>query len=73
MTAEGKWAFVPYLHGWPLGVYYSAQAAADALGVGRHNAVWYTYKSSHEKADRRKDGGRLIMKVKLDERTNDGD
>ena len=67
MSAGASYAFVPYLHGWPLGVYYTAQAAADALGVSADHATWYTYKSSHEKADRCKDGGRLIMKVRLEE------
>ena len=73
MSAGARFAFVPYVGGWPIGVYSTIYKAADAIGCSIKSAWYYTTPCAHERADKRKNGGLLIMKVKLDERTNDGD
>lgn len=76
MQVEGtpEYALVPYVDGWPIGVYYSANEAADALGCHVRTVYYYTTQIAHERADRRRrNDGTLIMKIKLDEGMNDGD
>ena len=73
MSTGARFAFVPYVGGWPIGVYSTIYKAADAIGCSIKSAWYYTTPCAHERADKRKNGGLLIMKVKLDERTNDGD
>ena len=71
MSAGARFAFVPYVGGWPIGVYNTNYKAADAIGCSVKSAWYYTTPCAHERADKRKNGGLLIMKVKLEERTND--
>ena len=73
MSAGARFAFVPYVGGWPIGVYSTIYNAADAIGCSIKSAWYYTTSCAHERADKRKNGGLLIMKIKLDERTNDAD
>lgn len=73
MSAGAKVAFVPYVCEWPIGVYNTIYKAADAIGCSIKSAWYYTTPCAHERADNRKNGGLLIMKVKLDERYNDDD
>lgn len=73
MSAGARVAFVPYVHGWPIGVYNTIYKAADAMGCSINSAWYYTTPYAHERADKRNNGGLLIMKVKLDERDNDGE
>lgn len=46
---------------------------ADAIGCSIKSAWYYTTPCAHERADTRKNGGLLIMKIKLDEMDNDAD
>ena len=73
MSAGARFAFVPYVGGWPIGVYSTIYKAADAIGCSIKSAWYYTTPCAHERADKRKNGGLLIMKVNLEERDNDGD
>ena len=73
MSAGARVAFVPYVKGWPIGVYNTIYKAADAIGCSIKSAWYYTTPSAHERADKRKNGGLLIVKVNLDERNNDDD
>lgn len=73
MSAGARLAYVPYVKGWPIGVYNTIYKAADAMGCSIKSAWYYTTPYAHEMADKRKNGGLLIMKVKLDERDNDAD
>ena len=73
MSAGARFAFVPYVGGWPIGVYSTIYNAADAIGCSIKSAWYYTTPCAHERADKRKNGGLLIMKIKPDERTNDDD
>ena len=73
MSTGAKVAFVPYVRGWPIGVYSTIYKAADAIGCSIKSAWYYTTPCAHERADKRKNGGLLIMKVNLEERDNDGD
>ena len=73
MSAGARVAFVPYVGGWPIGVYNTIYKAADAIGCSIKSAWYYTTPCAHEKADNRKNGGLLIMKVNLEEMDNDGD
>ena len=62
-----KYAYVPYIHGWPFGIYDTIYKAADAMGCSINSAWYYTTPSAHEKADKRTNCGLLIMKVKIEE------
>ena len=73
MSTGARFAFVPYVGGWPIGVYSTIYKAADAIGCSIKSAWYYTTPCAHERADKRKNGGLLIMKVKLEEMTNDAD
>ena len=73
MSAGARVAYVPYVRGWPIGVYNTIYKAADAIGCSIKSAWYYTTPCAHERADKRKNGGLLIMKVKLGERDNDED
>ena len=73
MSTGAKVAFVPYVRGCPIAVYSTIYKAADAIGCSIKSAWYYTTPCAHERADKRKNGGLLIMKVNLEERDNDGD
>lgn len=73
MSAGARFAFVPYVKGLPIGVYNTIYKEADAMGCSIKSAWYYTTQVAHQRADKRKNSGLLIMKVKLDERDNDAD
>lgn len=57
MSAGARVAFVPYVRGWPIGVYNTIYKAADAIVCSIKSVWYYTTLYAHEMADKRKTAG----------------
>lgn len=62
----GKCAFIPYIHGWPVGVFDTIYEVSELLGISVDYAWQMTTPSKHKIEDARPNGGRLVMKVKVE-------